>query len=576
LAEHTTQVEDVVEAPGSAKTIVAWTTAAVLTLLLILCVATVRSIVVPVRNLKRAIARIAGGSTDARVPRGGIKELDGLAVVFNQMADELATARAVANDHQHRLEERVEERTQQLQHLANHDPLTQLPNRRQLFVLLDAALTKSIAENRLLGVFFLDLDNFKTINDSMGHTLGDKLLLAIAQRLRETVEPWGFVARFGGDEFTVVYGGAPSVELIREAGWNLIRAFQRPFVVEGSELLVSVSVGASLYPDHHDTADALLRAADAALFRAKALGRSQLAEFTPELLEAAASRFTTEQGLRRAVDRGEFELVFQPEVSTGSLEVGLVEALLRWRLPDGRHALPGEFLAIAEESGLIMEISDWVLREAIAAAARWHFGDWPAVRVAINVSSRQLLDHRFVDNVLALLAEHRLPPRCIEIELTESVLQTGAATLESLRRLRAEGIAIALDDFGTGYSSIASLVELPITRIKLDRSLIADIDQNGRALSVAKALIGLCHDLGLEITAEGIETPEQFAHLLAGPPIVVQGFLLARPVAEKEIAPLLQTIPVLVQELILQGASPTPSAKVRVLDPHRPIAKHTG
>jgi EAL domain-containing protein (putative c-di-GMP-specific phosphodiesterase class I) len=264
--------------------------------------------------------------------------------------------------------------------------------------------------------------------------------------------------------------------------------------------------------------------------------------FTPDLLDAASAKFTTEQGLRRAIEREEFELVFQPEVRLDTFQTVLVEALLRWRMPDGRLSVPGEFLAVAEESGLIMEISDWVLESAIQAAAQWHHGAWPEARVAINVSPRQLFDTGFVDRVRDLLATYRLPPRCIEIELTESVLQTGPATIAALRDLRAHGIAIALDDFGTGYSSLASLEQLPLTRIKLDRSLIASIDTSARSAAIAQAIIGLCQSLGLEVTAEGVERPEQLSHLLSSPFLYIQGYLLSPPVSRDELVPVMETI----------------------------------
>jgi EAL domain-containing protein (putative c-di-GMP-specific phosphodiesterase class I) len=316
-----------------------------------------------------------------------------------------------------------------------------------------------------------------------------------------------------------------------------VHAFQQPVAVDGRDLMISISVGAGLYPDHGRDAEALLRAADAALFRAKALGRSQLSVFSPALLEAASAKFSTEQGLRYALERGEFELVFQPEVNARTLSTGLVEALLRWRLPDGRRASPAEFLAIAEESGLILEISDWVLRSAIETASGWHHGGWPEARVAINLSSRQLLDARFVGRVMGLLREHRLPAHCIEIELTENVLQTGATTIEVLRQLRGHGVAIALDDFGTGYSSLASLEQLPLSRVKLDRTLIAGIHTSARSAAIVRALVGLCRSIGLEVTAEGIEYPEQLALLKDLTPIHLQGYLLARPVpAEKLLA----------------------------------------
>jgi diguanylate cyclase (GGDEF)-like protein len=531
------------------RVLIAWISAGVLLLLVIICVGTVRSIVRPVGRLLKATARLANGDTNLRLPRGGIKELDTLAIAFNEMADQLSAAQALTRDYQQQLEAKVDERThqleersRQLQDLAEQDPLTLLPNRRQLFALLNVAVEAALKDGRYVGVFFLDLDNFKNINDSMGHAFGDRVLIAIAQRLSDTADHFGFAARLGGDEFTVVYASASTVEEIRAAGWQLVRAFQTPLAIDGREIMISVSIGASVCPDHEQEAEALLRAADAALFRAKALGRSQLNVFTPDLLDVAAAKFTTEQGLRRAVERGEFELMFQPEVSLDTFQTVMVEALLRWRMPDGRFALPGEFLAVAEESGLIMEISDWVLESAIEAAARWHHGAWPEARVAINVSPRQLLDAKFADRVWELLTTYRLPPRCIEIELTETVLQTGPATIAALRDLRTYGIAIALDDFGTGYSTLASLEQLPLTRIKLDRSLIASIDTSTRSAAIARAIIGLCQSLSLEVTAEGVERPEQLAHLLGSPSLSVQGYLLSRPVSRDELLAVMETM----------------------------------
>src|ERR1700719_165382 len=251
------------------------------------------------------------------------------------------------------------------------------------------------------------------------------------------------------------------------------------------------------------------------------------------------------------MERGEFELGFQPEVDAATLETRLVEALLRWRLPDGRRASPAEFLSVAEESGLIMEISDWTLRTAIETAAQWYHGPWPAARVAINLSSRQLLDSRFVDRVMELLQQHQLPPHCIEIELTENVLQTGVATIEVLRCLRANGIAIALDDFGTGYSSLASLEQLPLTRVKLDRSLIQSIDSSERSLAIARAIVGLCANLGLEVTAEGVERPEQLALLLCYPSICLQGYLIREPMAADSVPRVVGEMPQQLQSLLL-------------------------
>lgn len=554
LGEHATETSSVTVGRPAGAALIFWVSAGVLLLLLWISIRTVMSVVGPVRRMRAVTLKIAGGDAGVQVRRGGIRELDDLALSFNTMAAQLAEAQTAARNHRQHLEAEVSLRTRELQHLAEHDPLTNLPNRRQLFAHLNAVISRAKGGGSRVGVFFVDLDNFKNINDSMGHAFGDRVLCAIAERLGVVSGPAWFAARLGGDEFTIVCDSIMNAEELDSIGWDLVHAFQQPLDVDGRRLMTSISVGASLYPEHGDDAQTLLSAADAALFRAKALGRSQLNVFSPALLEAATAKFNTEQGLRYALERGELELVFQPEVNASTLSTHLVEALLRWRLPDGRRASPSEFLSIAEESGLIMEISDWVLQAAIESASRWHHGAWPEARVAINLSSRQLLDARFVDRVTGLLKEHRLPAHCIEIELTENVLQTGAATIDILHQLRREGVAIALDDFGIGFSSLASLEQLPLTRVKLDRALIAGIHTSARSAAIARALVGLCHNIGLEVTAEGIESPEQLALLMDLAPIHLQGYLLARPVSAEEVLPLMAALPNHMASLLLSTA----------------------
>ena len=548
-------------ADSAVRQTVAWITGGVLLIFFAISWLTVRSILAPVSRMLDATERVANGDVDVRVPRGGIKELDTLGVSFNHMAEQLATAKELARDYQQHLEEKVDQRTRQLQHLAEHDPLTGLPNRRQLFVLLNHALQRAEQHRRYVGILFVDIDNFKNLNDSLGHAFGDRVLTNVGRRLTDLAQSTGFAGRLGGDEFTVVCEDVVSEEAIEEAGRKLVDLFKQPLLIDGREVVVRASVGASLYPNHGSQALDLLSAADAALFRAKALGRGQLAMFTPELLETANRKFTIEQGLRSAIERGEFELVFQPEVSLDTLNVALVEALVRWRLPDGRQAPPGEFLAITEESGLIIEVGNWVMRKAIETVAHWHHGEWPEARIAINVSPRQLVDQRFAANVQSLLAEFRVPPHCIELELTESVLQTGPSTLETLRRLRAQDIGIALDDFGTGYSSLASLENLPFTRIKLDRSLIASIDTNARAAAITSALIELCHALQLDMTIEGVERVGQFCALAEHRSITLQGYLLSRPLPADAVLQTRNVIPALMQDLLLS----VPAASLEAL-----------
>jgi diguanylate cyclase (GGDEF)-like protein len=539
------------------RMMVAWITAAVLLVWLAISVWTMRSILIPVGRLIEATRRLARGE-DVRAPRGGLKELNALSIAFNRMAFQLRTAREIMQGYRRTLETQVEQRTRLLQHLAEHDPLTLLANRRQFFILLKRSIERARPRNGGVAVFFIDLDNFKNLNDGMGHAFGDRVLISVAQRLEETAKTFGFAARLGGDEFTIVHEQVDSPQAALLAGHRIVSAFERPLSVEGRSITVSVSVGTSFYPDHEHTAESLLSAADAALFRAKALGRNQAALFTRELLEAATRKFTTEQGIRLALEREELELLFQPEVRLSNLRVGLVEALVRWRMPDGRLASPAEFLAVTEESGLILELGDWVLRRAIETAAHWQRTSWPDVKVAINVSPRQLLSGSFVDRVQRLLHEFELPARCIELELTESVLQTGAATIESLRQLHSLDIAIALDDFGTGYSSFASLEQLPLSRIKLDRALIAGIDTQPRSAAIAMALILLCEDLGIEVTAEGVERNTQFSCLAANPTLYVQGYLISPPVAEAEVPQLIATMPQLMHDLLLSIPAPSP------------------
>jgi diguanylate cyclase (GGDEF)-like protein len=508
---------------------VAAVSATMLFLLLAVSVATVRSIVRPIRQFMATTRRLSTGEPEARFERGGMAELDTLAASLNEMAETLEAAQAATRNYQDALEVRIDERTRQLQHLAEHDSLTGLPNRRQLLIHLTKALQAPRATNVRVALFFLDLDNFKNINDSMGHTFGDRVLQGIAHRLRSATAPEGFAARLGGDEFMVVYSFCAGVEYAVQLGEQLVASFQRPLLIESRELLVSISVGGSLYPDHEESADALLRAADAALFRAKSLGRNQFSLFSHELLERAAKTFDIEQGLRRAVDRNEFELVFQPQVDFEHYGTQLAEALLRWRLPDRRHISPAQFLSVAKESGLNTRISDWVLRSAIEQVAKWRSGEWPDARVAINVSASQLMGTWFVDQMQELLKAYKVPPNCIEIELTEDILQTGPSTIATLREFRTLGVSIALDDFGTGFSSLASLQQLPLTRVKLDQSLVACIDTDPRSAAIAGAIIRLCGDLGLAVTAEGIERFRQLELLLEHGPICFQGYLISHP-----------------------------------------------
>ncbi len=503
---------------------------AVLVVMAIVSVLLIASISLPVRRLTAATRLLAGGDRNVRAPRGGSAEIDELAASFNTMADRISEAEAELRAQQAELERHVAERTQQLHHLAHHDPLTQLPNRRQLAGRLAGALARARQTGRRAALLFVDMDNFKSLNDTLGHNYGDKVLQGIAQRLQAAAGPNSLVARLGGDEFTLLIEELRTVDEVERRAAALVATLQQPLTIEGRALATTASVGASLFPDHADDPEGLLRAADVALFRAKELGRNRYALYRPALYDAAAQRFRLEQALRQAVEAGELLLMFQPEVALGGCEVTALEALLRWRKPDGRIATATEFIHIAEKSGLIHELTGWVLRSATATVAGWRAAGWSDARVAINVSPPQFFESDFVSHIAAALESAGLPASALELELTETVLQTGSATIDALRRLRESGVSIALDDFGIGYSSLTSLEQLPINRVKLDRMLVEGIDSNPRSAAIVRSIVTLCHGLGLQVVAEGVERPTQLEFLAHCGPIAVQGFLLAKPV----------------------------------------------
>jgi diguanylate cyclase (GGDEF)-like protein len=515
----------------------------VLSVVALVTAALLYGIMLPVRRLTAATRDLAGGAMDTRVPRGGVLELDELALAFNQMADELATAERAVRSQQAQLEERVAERTRQLRMLAHHDALTSLPNRRHLFAYLHSALRRAARNEQRLTVLFVDLDNFKMVNDSLGHEYGDRVLRIISERLRAAMGDSGFVARLGGDEFTLILPDAGTMEEVEGRAARMVAEFQRPLVIDQRELLIGMSAGAAVYPEHATDAAALLRAADAALFRAKELGRNRACVYSPELLVATSNRFQTEQALRRAIEVDDLVLHFQPQVSLANHEPVAVEALLRWRQGEGRIVPAAEFLAVAEQSGLIIELSNWVLQRAAHAVALWRKAGWPQARVALNVCSQQFMSGDFIGSLQSLLQTHDVPANCLELELTETMLQTGGVTIDTLRGLRELGVGIALDDFGTGYSSLTSLEKLPLNRVKLDRSLVASVDTNARSAAIARSIITLCRSLGLQVTAEGIERPAQLDFLADCGDVSVQGYYIERPAAASEVLGLINAMP---------------------------------
>ena len=345
----------------------------------------------------------------------------------------------------------------------------------------------------------------------------------------------GFIARLGGDEFTLVFPYSGDATEVERRAEHLVGGFQRPLLIDRREVSVGVSCGVAMFPEHGRDATSLLRAADVALFRAKELGRNRLCVHDPSMLVRASNRFRVEQALRKAIEGGDFVLHYQPQVCLGRQRTTAVEALLRWRRSDNQIVAAGEFIEIAEQSGLMLDLNDWILETAAEAVSQWRRGGWPDARVAINVSAQQFVTGNFLVDIERLLARHGLPPDAIELELTETMLQTGAVTVEALHGLRMLNVDTALDDFGTGFSSLTSIEQLPLSRVKLDRSVIAEVDSNPRSAAIVHSIIGLCRNLGLQVTIEGVERPAQLDFLAACGDVSVQGFLIARPAEESAI-----------------------------------------
>jgi diguanylate cyclase (GGDEF)-like protein len=424
--------------------------------------------------------------------------------------------------------EDITERTraeEKIRHMARHDGLTGLPNRAAFRDEMEQAL-KRVRRRQMFGVLCLDLDNFKNVNDTLGHVVGDKLLCAVAKRLKDLVRETDVIARLGGDEFAVLQADVEKPEFAGAFAQRIITAIKRPYDLDGHQVVVSTSIGIAVAPNDGETTEQLLRNADMALYRAKSDGRSAFRYFEPEMDEQLQTRRLLEMDLRDAVARGEFQLYYQPQVDTLTERVTGCEALLRWDSPTRGMVPPSAFVPLAEEIGLILPIGEWVLEQACCEAATWP----NAIRVAVNLSPAQFKSRNLVQSVLNALAISGLEPARLELEITESVLlNNNEATLATLHQLRSHGIKISMDDFGTGYSSLSYLRSFPFDKIKIDRSFIKDISAKGDCAAIVKAVAGLGKGLGIATTAEGVETMEQLRHVRAEGCTEVQGYLYSEP-----------------------------------------------
>lgn len=433
---------------------------------------------------------------------------------------------------------------QRLQHLTHFDSLTSLPNRMLFRDRLVQALAQAARNGSLVAVLFVDLDRLAAVNDTLGDGVADKLLREVARLLLSCVRAGDTVGRLDGDGFALILPGFACAHDAALAAQKLLDAFARPVAIDGHEIFVSVNIGLTLYPSDGKDAEQLVRNAYTAMFRAKDLGRNGYQFYTAEMNAKVRAKLELENGLRRALEREEFLLHYQPKVDLASGEVTGVEALLRWRRGDGKLVVPVQFIPLLEETGLIVPVGEWVMNQACTQIKTWHDAGLPEVAVAVNLSARQFQSMDLVDMVQRVIESSGIDPRLLELELTESLLMRNAdETIGVLRRLRSMGVSLSVDDFGTGYSSLSYLKRFPLNTVKIDRSFVSEIISDPGDASISRAIIALAHGLKLNVVAEGVETEAQMAFLAANHCDEMQGFYFSRPLAPEDCAALLRKRP---------------------------------
>lgn len=438
------------------------------------------------------------------------------------------------------LESTVQERTEELQHQATHDSLTGLPNR----VLLEDRIKQAIAEcersKKFFSVLFFDLDRFKLINDSLNHAAGDDLLRVISKRLETNIRGPNTLARLGGDEFVLIVRDIEKSERIVNIAVSLLAVISQPLSILEHTLTITSSIGICIYPKNGTKVDELVRNADTAMYRAKELGGNQFYFYTAEMNEESLKALELENELRQAISNNEFFLCYQPQVDLKTNTLVAVETLIRWNHPKKGVLLPMDFIPLAEETGLIVPISDWILREACLQNKAWQDSGLKPIRIAVNITTQQIRYFNFVSTLRNILKETKLDPKYLELELTENTIINNASAAKIISDLKEMGICIAIDDFGTGYSSLNYLRNIPFDRLKIDRSFVQNILINHGDEVVIQAIIAMARGLNLEVLAEGVETKKQLEFLKSNNCNEIQGFYFSQPLSSKELINLLE------------------------------------
>ncbi|WP_119677568.1 EAL domain-containing protein [Indioceanicola profundi] len=425
---------------------------------------------------------------------------------------------------------------EQLMYVSTHDPLTGLPNRTLVQDRLQQAVAAAGRKGTWVAVLLLDLDRFKLVNDSLGHQIGDKLLRAMAQRLSTTSRPSDTIGRLGADEFMMVLEDLSEPQMAARIAETILVGMSRPFSIDGHQLFISTSIGIALFPGDAVDINALMRDADTAMHNVKASGGNGYRFFTPEMNEAAVARLSLEHSLREALDQDQFFLHYQPKIDLETMEAVGAEALIRWNHPELGLVSPAKFIPVAEETGLIIQVGDYVMRQALSQIREWQARGFEPMPVAVNVSVRQITSSDFGQRVRALLDEYGVSPELLELEITETAMMSNLAYIvDALNDLRDVGIRIAIDDFGTGYSSLSYLRKLPITTLKVDRSFVSEATTNADTAAIAATIIAMGRQLGLQVVAEGIETADQLEFLRHHRCDLLQGYYFSRPLPPADL-----------------------------------------
>jgi diguanylate cyclase (GGDEF)-like protein/PAS domain S-box-containing protein len=424
---------------------------------------------------------------------------------------------------------------EKMNHMAYHDDLTGLPNRRLFRQKLNLALEEAKQAQRMLAVFFLDLDRFKNVNELLGHAAGDQLLQAISRRLTQSVSKNATVSRMGGDEFTILMPSVYDFEEVKQQAENIVQALVRPLESDGNEFHMTASIGVAVYPEDGRNVERLIKNADTAMHRAKEQGKNTYKFFIPSIDEHASKKVILENDLRKAIELKEFIIHFQPQMNMITGQIIGAEALVRWNHPTKGLIPPNVFIPLAEETGLILSIGEWVMRTACQQNKAWQDAGFPPMPVSVNLSTRQFLQPNLADQITTILTETGLDPQYLELEITESMTIDIDHSLSTLQQLHQLGIRICMDDFGTGYSSLNYLKMLPIHKLKIDRSFVRDIHLDSNDSEIVTTIIVMAHNLKLSVVAEGVETEEQLAFLRQHRCEFIQGFLFSRPIPANEM-----------------------------------------